>query len=66
MAGNTRQWAKEKLKSACNHLNIAGEYLHEVGEVYEEAHPEVEQVCDVAKSGLLLSIVMIEHLNESL
>ena len=66
MAGNVRQWAKERLKSAVNHLEIAGEYLHEIHDMYNEKYPEMGSNLEGCGVGIFFAIEAISAIEKSL
>jgi hypothetical protein len=66
MAGNIRQWAKDKLKSAVSHLDTAGQYLQEIITVYQEQHPEISEGCELAQEGIAASMVTINTIDEGI
>ena len=41
MPRSTREWAKRKLKEACNNIDWAGTHIDSVQQEYESAHKEI-------------------------
>lgn len=55
MPRNTRDWAQRKLQEADGNIEWAVSHMAEVGQRYEEQHPEISdplvQIIEVLKAG---------------
>lgn len=59
---NTRKQAQEKLKQAISHLEIAGKYMSEISDIYDDAHPEVSSPLFIMLDGIMKVIEFAELL----
>ena len=54
MPGNDRQTYRQELDRAIGNLDWAMEHVRRMAVAYEEAHPEVTQVCELAAGGMMV------------
>ena len=65
MPRSTREWAQRKLEEAIGNIEWAKQHLAEVGEKYDEQHPEVSGPILVTLETLLKVVEFIGKIRES-
>lgn len=53
MPGNDRQTYRQELDRAIGNLDWAMEHVRRMSVAYQEHHPEVSEVCELAGGGLM-------------
>lgn len=59
MPKNTREWAHRKIASARGNVDWCGTHLEDVKQTYQDAHPEISEVLQLAQE-------LLAHLDEML
>jgi hypothetical protein len=66
MPRNEREYAKRKLKQVIGNLDIGGQYLYELAELYRPVHPEIAEQLDLMMQYMAEGITVIDQIEKSI